>query len=174
MASEEQVRKYLAYWFQLGKQVVIKNGDEKLLPQPIYKGDRYSLEFEACWQRITDPKSGVCYLEGTNESIEELLTSKWEILLCCRCTMPIPTATLGMPPDNCPCIDLPSWPNTAVPQPRSSVESQNHLRTISNRLLKGKREEEIGEPTLVPDPELAQCLLEFPRCPCPKNSEAVI
>jgi hypothetical protein len=52
MASEQEVRQYLAYWFQLGKKVLIRNGQESLLPQPVIQGDRYSQAFEDCWQQI--------------------------------------------------------------------------------------------------------------------------
>ena len=58
MASENQVREYIAYWFQLGKKVLIRNGSEALLPQPVITGDRYSHEFEECWQKIISPDSG--------------------------------------------------------------------------------------------------------------------
>ena len=36
-----------------------------LCPLPIFNGDRYSSQFEDCWQKILDPESGDCYLEGT-------------------------------------------------------------------------------------------------------------
>jgi hypothetical protein len=65
MASEQQVKRYLAYWFQLGKKVVIRNGNSALSPQPVMTGDRYSDEFESIWQQILSPDSGDCYLEGT-------------------------------------------------------------------------------------------------------------
>jgi hypothetical protein len=42
MASESEVRKYIAYWFQLGKKVLIRNGSEALLPKSVIAGDRYS------------------------------------------------------------------------------------------------------------------------------------
>ncbi|HEY9659576.1 MAG TPA: hypothetical protein V6C65_14045, partial [Allocoleopsis sp.] len=85
MASSDQVRRYLAYWFQLGKPVVIKNGETQILPQPVIQGDRYSPEFEACWQRIAAQDGRNCYLEGTAQTIEELLTPMWEIDPCARC-----------------------------------------------------------------------------------------
>jgi hypothetical protein len=79
MASESEVRKYIAYWFQLGKKVLIRNGSEALLPKSVIAGDRYSNEFEECWQKILSPDSGDCYLQGTNETIAQLLTPAWEI-----------------------------------------------------------------------------------------------
>lgn len=136
MASQQQVRQYLAYWFQLGKKVLIHSGQVALLPQPVISGDRYSEEFEAVWQQILSPDSGECYLEGTNETIAQLLTPAWELNPCARCSMPVPMRSAGMPPDACPCNDLSDWPNTSVPLPRSPVDSQTHLRDIRDRLSK--------------------------------------
>jgi hypothetical protein len=136
MASEDQVRRYLAYWFQLGKKVLIQDGRQALLPQPVIRGDRYSPEFEACWQQITAEKSGDCYLEGTRQTIDELLSPGWEVSACARCQMPIPRLSLGTPSLDCPCVDLPNWPDTALPQPRSPVSSTQHLNDIRNRLLR--------------------------------------
>lgn len=103
MASAQEVRQYLAYWFQLGKRVVIRNGQESLLPQPVFQGDRYSQAFENCWQILTSPESGDCYLDGTQETIAELLTSEWVINPCARCTMPIPVRDRAMFPAS-PCV----------------------------------------------------------------------
>lgn len=135
MASEYEVRKYIAYWFQLGKKVLIRNGSEALLPKPVIAGDRYSEEFEECWQKIVSPNSGDCYLQGTKETIGELLTPAWEISRCARCAMPVPLRDSGMPPECCPCNDLADWPNTEIPQPRSPVNSQLQLSGIRDRLL---------------------------------------
>ncbi|MDP8963689.1 MAG: hypothetical protein M3O33_06825 [Cyanobacteriota bacterium] len=136
MASEQQVKRYLAYWFQLGKKVVIRNGKSALLPQPVIAGDRYSDEFESIWQQILSPDSGECHLEGTPQTIAELLTPKWNIEGCARCEMPVPMIDIGMQPELCPCSDLPTWPNTELPQPREPISSQGRLREIRDRLSK--------------------------------------
>lgn len=136
MASQQQVKQYLAYWFQLGKRILIRNGEVALLPQPVIQGDRYSDEFENYWQQIISPNSGDCYIEGTSETIAELLTPKWDLSACARCSMPIPMRSAGMPALACPCNDLSSWPNTEVPLPRSPIDSQTHLKAIRDRLLK--------------------------------------
>lgn len=136
MASKDQVKQYIAYWLQLGKKVVIRNGDRSLLPEKIIVGDRYSEEFEACWQQILSPDSGDCYIEGTDETIAELLNSQWEIISCSRCVMPIPLRTQGMPPNCCPCFDLSTWPNPELPHPRSPVCNQAHLSSIRHRILR--------------------------------------
>ncbi|WP_293147976.1 MULTISPECIES: hypothetical protein [unclassified Microcoleus] len=136
MASESEVRKYIAYWFQLGKKVFIRNGSEALLPKSVIAGDRYSSEFEECWQKIISPDSGDCHLQGTNETIAELLTPAWEISPCARCAMPVVFQQTGMPPECCPCYDLPNWPDTEMPQPRSPVSTKSQLSSIRDRLLR--------------------------------------
>lgn len=142
MASPTQVKQYLAYWFQLGKGVAIKNGEKILRPQPVIRGDRYSREFEECWHEITSVDSGDCYLEGTQETIAELLTQIWEINDCSRCQMPIPIRSQGMPPLCCPCFDLPNWPDNEKPEPRSPIDSHAHLLRISQRLVETSEKEQ--------------------------------
>jgi hypothetical protein len=87
MATEQQVRQYLAYWFQLGKKVFTHNGQVALLPYPVIEGDRYSGKFEECWQQLLLPETGDCYLEGTRQTIQELLSPAWDIHPCARCAM---------------------------------------------------------------------------------------
>lgn len=167
MASEHQIRQYLAYWLQLGKKVVVNNGQETLLPNPVLEGDRYSKQFEECWQKILDPNSGDCYLEGTEETIKELLTPAWEMMICARCPMPLPVRVQGMPAAVCPCHNILNWPNTELPLPRPPISSQNHLTLIRNRLLRTTENPEDPQEkqpnyqfgTLVP------LSLDFRRCP---------
>jgi hypothetical protein len=134
MANTEEVKRYLSYWFQLGKKVVIGNEATKLLPQPIFQGDRYSKEFEECWQKISS-SAGKCYLEGTEETIAELLTPVWEMWPCSRCSMPVPMRNVGMPAALCPCNDLPNWPNTELPCPRCPINNEEQLKLIRDQLL---------------------------------------
>ncbi len=149
MASSDQVKRYLAYWFQLGKPVVINNGETQVLPQPVIQGDRYSPEFEICWQRISAKGGRDCYLEGTIQTIEELLSPTWEIDPCARCEMPVPVMSLGFHSFPCPCFDLPSWPNSDLPQPRSPVDSRAKLDQIRSRLTNTKQPgSRIPEPSL--------------------------
>lgn len=171
MATEEQVKKYLAYWFQLGKKVVVNNGTDKLLPDPIYQDNSYSPEFERCWQILTDPKSGSCYMEGTDETIAELLTSKWDVMLCARCTMPVPAKIRGTPPENCPCADLPTWPNLEVPQPRSPVDSTHRLGGIRDRLRNHLYKEDNGSAIFIPNQKVIPFLEDLRQCECPSISE---
>jgi hypothetical protein len=135
MASTDQVKQYLAFWFQLGKRLVINNGQEFQLPQPVLQGDRYSPEFEACWQRVLDFDGKNCYLEGTVQTLDFLLSSAWEVNACARCDMPVPMLSLGSRSPDCPCVDMPQWPNLDLPIPRVPVDSRSQLDRIRSRLV---------------------------------------
>ncbi|MGB3404776.1 MAG: hypothetical protein WBA77_18980 [Microcoleaceae cyanobacterium] len=134
MASQLQVKEYLAHWFQLGKKVVLRNGEDLQLPNPILQQEDYSPEFERCWQNVLAPQSGDCYLEGTDQTIAQLLSSAWEIEGCARCGMPVPIQTKGLPPSNCPCFDLSNWPDSEMPQPRLPINTKRHLTDLCQRL----------------------------------------
>lgn len=134
MASEQAVKQYLAYWFQLGKKVVIGSSGEAMLPQPVMQNGGYSQEFENCWQLVTSPNAGDSHLEGTPETINELLTDTWQVMPCARCTMPVPLLNVGVASLMCPCNDLSSWPNSELPSPRSPVNSQAKLTDIRDRI----------------------------------------
>lgn len=157
MAPEQKVKRYLAYWFQLGKRVLINNGDLAVRPQAVMVGDRYSDEFERIWQQVLSPDSGDCYLEGTEETIAELLTPVWDVTSCARCEMPVPVKSAGMPSELCPCSDLPTWPNTDLPLPREPVSSQDRLSKIRDRLNKANDKREPQDNLSIrPNPESQQ------------------
>ena len=134
MASTTQVKTYLAHWFQLGKKLIWRNGEETLLPQPVIQGDRFSSQFEESWQKIASIGGKDCYLEGSNETIEDLLSSNWDINGCARCNMPIAILKSGVQPLDCLCSDLDNWPNNELPPPRSLVNNQLQLGKIRARL----------------------------------------
>lgn len=133
MASVSQVRAYLAYWFQLGKPIIFHKSQTQCLPTPIFQGNRFSPAFEQCWQRVTADASD-SHLLGTDQTIAQLLETDWEIADCARCSMPVPLPVNGIAISNCPCADLPLWPNNEIPQPRLPVESNDRLGTIRDRL----------------------------------------
>jgi hypothetical protein len=134
MASLAEVKQYLAHWFQLGKKVHVRNGDMALLPSRIFHHMDYSAEFEQCWSEIIADRSGDCFLEGTSQTIAELLTPTWELVDCARCSMPIPLLITGIPTENCGCADLPGWPNTEVPMPNSTLAMRSKLADLQDRL----------------------------------------
>ena len=135
MADTTEVRQYLAHWFQLGKKVILPKIGEALHPSPVFAGDRYSAEFEQCWQKILDPASGDCYLEGMEQTIESLLSWRWDFQSCARCDLPVPIGHLEKPTLLCPCHDLSNWPNSELPAPHLPADNQQHLDRIRQRLL---------------------------------------
>ena len=128
----EAVCRYFAHWFQLGKKALINNGSESIQPQKVIEGNRYAPEFERCWQQILQAKN--CHLEGTEQSLKELLSDHWEVMSCARCEMPVPIKSSGISMCSCPCFDLPNWPNTELPQPRSPVDSNLYLSRVKSSL----------------------------------------
>jgi hypothetical protein len=134
MATQEQVREFLAHWFQLGKPVVLAEDRGECLPAPIYHKGTYSQSFEDCWHQIMVTSGQGCYLQGTSQSIATMLTPGWDITTCARCAMPVALPTLGTMTLPCPCNDLHSWPNLDVPTPRTAVVEEHHLSNIQERL----------------------------------------
>ena len=134
MASQQQVKQYIAYWFLVGKTVYINNGQQVRKPQSVIQQNQFSSEFEACWQEILSPESGHCYLQGTDQTVEELLSPDWDVEPCARCEMPIPLKNSGVKTGACPCVDVENWPNDELPKPHLPVNNQQHLGGISNRL----------------------------------------
>jgi hypothetical protein len=143
MASPENVKRYLAYWFLLGKKLIIDNGKEAILPKTVFNGDSYSQEFEDCWQKVNNPEHGDCYLENTLQTIQQLLSSQWDIQSCSRCEMPVPMIEIGIQPNLCTCNDLDNWPNNELPSPRAPINSKNSLDKIRQALL-GKNLQKKG------------------------------
>jgi hypothetical protein len=132
MASTHEVRQYLAHWFQLGKTVTIPNGD-RIAPQRVLINDRYTADFEACWEQVV--ANDDAYLEGTVQTIAELLTNRWDVVSCARCTMPIPHPAAGLPQDlNCTCHDLANWPNSNLPVPRGAGAVADRTLMLRQRL----------------------------------------
>jgi hypothetical protein len=134
MASIETVKQYLAYWFQLGKRVILNQNLEIILPNPVFTGGSYSLEFDECWQKIARLEGENCYLEGTTQTIAQLLLPLWEISSCAVCSMPVPKIELGIQPMGCPCDSLTNWPNNELPFPRQAIDTKQHLHSLRERL----------------------------------------
>jgi hypothetical protein len=143
MASQQQVKQYLAHWFLVGKSVYVNNGQDIRKPASVLQRDQFSAEFERCWQEILSPKSGHCYLQGTDQTVEELLSSDWDVEPCARCQMPIPLKNSGVKTGPCPCVDLENWPNDDLPRPHLPVNNQQHLNGISKRLHKEEQLDDI-------------------------------
>ncbi|MGB3492891.1 MAG: hypothetical protein WBA57_09195 [Elainellaceae cyanobacterium] len=134
MAEAKDVQQYLAYWFQAGKRIMLKGGREAYRPSTVIQGDRYSDEFQKCWNDVLSENSGDCFLEGTDQTIRELLSPSWDVASCARCEMPVPMVSVGVSPLACPCHDVPTWPNEEIPRPRSPVDSRDRLSQLRSRL----------------------------------------
>ena len=165
MASQQQVKNYLAYWFLAGKKVYIKNGRETRQPTSVLQQEKFSSEFESCWEEILSAATGQCYLQGTEQTVEELLTSDWELNLCPRCQMPIPLNHSGAKTGSCPCIDLENWPNDELPKPHLPIDNQKHLSQLSSRL----KEEEANLDEIRANLETTN--QKSPNFPKPQKSE---
>ena len=100
----------------------------------VVQGDRYTDDFERCWQAIAQDNGKSFYLGGTNQSLAELLSPAWEITGCARCGMPTPIAQSSVQTLACPCEDLDNWPDLDTIRPRPPVSSQTQLSQISQRL----------------------------------------
>ena len=134
MATQHHVKHYLAHWLQLGKAIVKDGGEILYRPQKIIEGDRFSDDFEQCWAKIQRTGGKHCHLEGTDITIDQLLSPKWEIGACARCSMRVPTPTVVYSGLICPCNDLNGWPNDDVPRPRLPQNNKQHLQRVAARL----------------------------------------
>ena len=134
MASSREVQDYLAYWFQLGKSVHIKNGRSIQRPVPVLEGHQFSRAFQDCWRAIMAVEGRDCYLEGTQETIEQLLSPQWEITSCARCSIPTAMSAVMPVAQLCPCGDIDTWPNDELPAPHMPVNNNRHFSRLKTRL----------------------------------------
>jgi hypothetical protein len=145
MATQLQVKTYIAHWFQFGKSLLItRQPGVKLRPKEIFQRDSesnldYSNEFEQCWQSITTPPGepgylGDVYLEGTTQTIQELLSPSWDIDLCARCGVKVPLKSIGIQDMTCICDDMKGMPNPDTIQPREPLTNRVVLAEIRDRL----------------------------------------
>jgi hypothetical protein len=138
MATESQVKDYVAYWLQLGKRVVVRNGQQWLRPGKVLGEDRYSAEFEQCWDQVRSTND--CYIEGTEQAVEQLLTDEWDISDCARCGMLVPIPAAGTPifQTECPCADMPGMPNSETIPARTPISTAAILSGIRERLQRDR------------------------------------
>jgi hypothetical protein len=95
---------------------------------------QFSLDFEICWAEILSQPQRY-YLEGTEESVADLLSGKWDIINCARCTMLIPITNQGVVSlGPCPCADLSGWPNFETLPPRLQSEEDVNVARL-NQIL---------------------------------------
>ncbi|CAN1210724.1 hypothetical protein TUMEXPCC7403_11040 [Tumidithrix helvetica PCC 7403] len=139
MATCDVVKDYLAQWMQVGKKVLIQSENKSVGICKVIEGERYTQEFEALWTEISTIKAKEAYLEGTNETIQELLSDKWELVECPRCNLPSACIDMGMRETKaCPCDTMKLWPNLETIAPRKPVKTAKYLNNICDRLLKDR------------------------------------
>jgi len=134
MANSQSTKDYIAQWLQLGKQVIV--GNAPVAQVPIRLADGYTPEFENLWRWLASAAiAPQAYLSGTDQTIAQLLSDRWEILPCARChtLMPTPAFSVGSCPP-CPCHDLPHLPNLDLVIPHPPVSSQAQLAQVAERL----------------------------------------
>ncbi len=134
MASPTEVKTYLAHWFQLGKKVISDSGQISYQIGNVIQGEHFSAPFEDCWAAIMAVEGKGLYLEGTDQTLAELLLPAWDVVDCARCSMPVPMPQVEIQSHVCPCNDLSGWPNTELPQPRLPVNSLKQLEQMHDRL----------------------------------------
>jgi len=134
MADVQSVKDYIAQWLQLGKQILV--GNQPVTQLTIRQRDGYTPEFESFWHWLSSEAiAPQAYLSGTEQTIAQLLSERWEILPCPRChtLTPAPSFNTGYCPP-CPCVDLPHLPNLDLVMPHPPVNSQAQLTRLSDRL----------------------------------------
>ncbi|MEO0350959.1 MAG: hypothetical protein AAF282_13025 [Cyanobacteria bacterium P01_A01_bin.15] len=134
MASSQEVQNYLAYWFQLGKSVYIGNSGLTQRPEPVLEGHQLSRAFQDCWRSIMAVGGRDCYLAGTDETIEQLLSPQWEITDCARCSIPVAISAVMPVAQLCTCGDIDHWPNDELPPPHLPINDKTHLTRLKSRL----------------------------------------
>jgi hypothetical protein len=139
MASHNQVKKYLAYWLQLGQGVRMSDPTTRastiVKPASVLADGAYSNDFESLWAQVQQPKIAQdSHLWGTEQTIGELLTPLWEINDCARCGLPIPMRVAGLPANTCPCSDVEQTPDLTICPPREPISTEQTLYRLHERL----------------------------------------
>jgi hypothetical protein len=131
MATHQELRHYLAHWFQLGKPLILKGVPHIITPT--LNTDRPSEEFEQLWEEILQAPH-LASLEGSETTLGELLSGNWEIMDCARCEMPIPLKNSGTLTNHCICQDMETWPNSDTLAPHNPIDDHDRLQQLRHRL----------------------------------------
>lgn len=136
MASRTFVKNYIAQWMQMGKSVSLSTQGEQVSIYKILDGEEYSSSFNKLWDEISTTKADQAYLDGTDQTINDLLSDRWEIIGCARCSLLVPSLDLGpRVPVCCPCNDLPSHPNLDLVAPHVPVKLSTAINGLCDRLI---------------------------------------
>lgn len=150
MASRTLVKTYLAQWMQMGKSVHLVQQNKEIFIHKIIQGEKYSSGFNQLWLEISTTKAQEAYLNGTDQTISDLLSNRWEIIPCARCNLLLPCLDMGArKPISCPCDDLIGHPNLDSIAPHPPIKTLNHLDNLCDRLTQklAQQDEETNEST---------------------------
>jgi hypothetical protein len=143
MASRTLVKNYVAQWMQMGKTVSLSTQGEQVHIYKIVQGEQYSPSFNKLWDEISTTKAQEAYLSGTDETISDLLNSKWEIIACARCNLLVPSIDMGpRVPVCCPCDDLAGHPNLDSVVPHVPITLASRLDDICDRITQKPENQE--------------------------------
>ena len=143
MASRTLVKNYVAQWMQMGKTVSLSTQGEQVRIHKIVQGEKYSPLFNQLWDEISTTKAQEAYLSGTNQTVSDLLSNKWEIIACARCNLLVPSIDMGpRVPVCCPCDDLPTHPNLDSVAPHIPVTLVSHLDELCDRLAQKSEDQD--------------------------------
>ncbi len=133
MASESQVKEYLACWLQVGKRILHDSGNREFHDPRIVNKRGYTSEFESWWDEFRE-NAHHWHLEGCNNALDVLFTPQWDIVDCALCVMPVPKLVAGVNDPNCTCSDLELWPNLEIPKPHTPNDMQDKLTKLRKKL----------------------------------------
>jgi hypothetical protein len=146
MASRTLVKNYVAQWMQMGKTVVLSTQGKEVHIYKILQGEKYAPPFNQLWEEISTTKAHEAYLSGTDQTVSDLLSNKWEIIACARCNLLVPSIDMGpRVPVCCPCDDLPTHPNLDLVAPHIPVTLVSHLDDLCDRLAQKSEDQESHE-----------------------------
>ena len=136
MASRTLVKNYIAQWMQMGKSISLSTQGKQVSIYKIINGEEYSSLFNQLWDEISTTKADEAYLDGTDQTIDDLLSDRWEIIGCARCSLLVPSLDLGpRVPVCCPCDDLPTHPNLDLVAPHVPVKLSTAINELCDRLI---------------------------------------
>ncbi|OIP72603.1 MAG: hypothetical protein AUK48_11020 [Oscillatoriales cyanobacterium CG2_30_44_21] len=142
MASRTLVKNYLAQWMQMGKTISLSPQGEEVHIYKIIQGERYSPLFNKLWDEISTTKAQEAYLSGTDQSIDDLLSNKWEIIACARCNLLVPSVDMGpRVPVCCPCDDIPNHPNLDSIAPHIPITLVSQIDDLCDRLVQKSQDQ---------------------------------
>lgn len=111
MATELEIKQFVAEWMNVGKIVMSPMGE--LRAQSLDSAYRYTPEYDKLWSYLWKRKTK-CYLLGTTQTFDKLERA-WELSRCIHCDLPV-MLPIGYYPSQFgsePCVALGLWPHNS-------------------------------------------------------------